>query len=81
MVRVATGGDTRVVIRPAPVRGDALLPGRRGACGALIDPPQRLGVGDLLGGGEFAGRLLAGIAAVFRHGMLVSGGFPRSAGR
>ena len=64
-----------------PCRGDALLAGRRGACGTLIDPPQRLGVGDLLGGGEFAGRLLAGIAAVFGHGMLVSGGFPRSAGR
>jgi hypothetical protein len=47
----------------------------------LIDSPQGLGVGDLFGGGEFAGRFLAGVAAVFGHGMLVSGGFPRSAGR
>ncbi len=64
-----------------PGRGDGLLAGRRGACGTLIDPPQGLGIGDLLSGGKFAGRLLARIAAIFCHGMLISGGFPRSAGR
>ena len=61
-----------------PGRGHALLAGRQGP---LTGPPQGLGVGDLLSGGEFAGRLLTGVAAVFRHGMLVSGGFPRSAWR
>ena len=78
------GGDRRADPggHPAcPGRGDGLLAGRRGACGTLIDPPQGLGIGDLLSGGKFAGRLLARIAAVFRHGMLISGGFPRSAGR
>lgn len=29
--------------------------------------------------GKLAGRPLTGVAGVFRHGMLVSGGFPRSA--
>jgi hypothetical protein len=50
--------------------------GRRGAGGTPIDPAQGLGVGDLFSCGKFAGRLLTGVAAVFRHGMLAFWRFP-----